>query len=222
MPAPPRSDDPLPCDAIRLSEAFERYYRTAFADAAEAIETELNAAFAEYQGPKGAKAEWERWIKAGVAHDKLQSEAERSFRNALAAGRPAALVRDPATGVILKLDYRVWNAKQNFGVPGFSDDFVGPDELVQPGPSAVIGGMMRPVFFNQAEFESWLTGNEPAEAVERWSIPECAPRGRLARLAYDAIKKRWRDGPPKKLSPQEIANTIKTGCSAETVRRLLS
>ena len=27
MPAPPKSDDPLPRNTIRLSDAFENYYR---------------------------------------------------------------------------------------------------------------------------------------------------------------------------------------------------
>jgi hypothetical protein len=125
------------------------------------------------------------------------------------------------------LNYCSWNERANFGVAGFIDDFVGPDELVQPGPNTIIGGAMRPVFFDQDDFQSSFGFDQakavPVEVVERWSIPECAPsRGRVTQLAYAAIKRKWCDGPPKKLSPQQIASIIKTGCSAETVRRLLS
>src|SRR5438309_405788 len=43
MPAPPKSDDPLPRNTIRLSDAFERYYRATAPDVS-AVEAELNAA----------------------------------------------------------------------------------------------------------------------------------------------------------------------------------
>jgi hypothetical protein len=43
MPAPPKSDDPLPRNTIRLSDAFERYYRTTGPNVS-AVEVELNAA----------------------------------------------------------------------------------------------------------------------------------------------------------------------------------
>ena len=43
MPAPPRSDDPLPRNTIGLSDTFENYYRATSPDVA-AIEAELNAA----------------------------------------------------------------------------------------------------------------------------------------------------------------------------------
>ena len=79
MPAPPRSDDPLPRNTIGLSDAFENYYRATSPDVA-AIEAELNAALPGPESPgmwrcnfnwlgclTGAdyeKAAWDRWHRA--------------------------------------------------------------------------------------------------------------------------------------------------------------
>jgi hypothetical protein len=161
MPAPPKSDDPLPRNTIRLSDAFERYYRATAPDVS-AVEAELNAAL---PGPEslgmwrcdsnwlgcltGAnynKAAWDRWYRAYVAREESRSRGEKSFRDKVATGRPMPLVRDPATGEILQLDYRRFNERMNFGVAGFTDDFVGPDDLSRPGPCTIVGGAMRPVF----------------------------------------------------------------------------
>ena len=248
MPLAGKSDDPLPRNAIRLSDAFERYYRATAPDMS-AVEAELNAAL---PGPESQgmwrcdfnwlgcltdadynKAAWERWYRAFVAMEESRSRAEKSFRNALATGRPDALVRDPVTGENVKLlNYPIWNEKANFGVAGFTEDFVGPNELMQPGPNTIIGDAMRPVFFDLDDFQLSFGLDQAksvpvevveaasVEVVERWPFPECAPRGRVAELVYAAIKRKWGGGPPKKLSPQEIANVIKIG-SAETIRRLL-
>jgi len=170
MPAPPKSDDPLPRNTIRLSDAFEQYYRATAPDAS-AVEAELNAALPPeipgmwrcapnwlgcLTGADYEKAAWERWYKAHVAMEESRSRAEKSFRDELASGRLIALVRDPTTGETLQLDYRRWNEKMNFGVAGFTEDFVRPDDLSQRGPCTIVGGAMRPVFFDLGEFQSWL------------------------------------------------------------------
>ena len=88
-----------------------------------------------------------------VALEESRSKAEKAFRDVLATGRPQSLIRNPVSGEILQiLNYQDWNNKQNFGVAGFSDDFVDPHELMQPGPNTIINhdGFMRPVFFDLA------------------------------------------------------------------------
>jgi hypothetical protein len=231
MPAPPKSDDPLPRNTIRLSDAFERYYRATAPDVS-AVEAELNAAL---PGPEslgmwrcdsnwlgcltGAdyeKAAWERWYRAHAATEESRSRAEKSFRDELATGRPIALVRDPATGETLQLDYRRWNEKMNFGVAGFTEEFVGPDDLSQPGPCTIVGGAMRPVFFDLGEFQSWLLTlpgrrscgqkprhdpqrPEPVEIAERWPIPEKEPKAPRRAAAWRLAKRVWgKDGGPMK------------------------
>ena len=241
MPVRPRSQNPLPRNAIRLSDAFERYYR-ATAPEGPAIEAELNAAL---PGPEsrgmwrcdsnwlgcltGAdyeKAAWDRWHRALVAREKSRSRAEKSFRDELATGRLLAFVRDPATGETLQLDYRRWNEKTNFGVAGFSEDFVGPDDLSQPGPGTIVGGAMRPVFFDLGEFQSWLLKlpgwrscrqkprhdphrPEPVETAERWLIPEKEPTQPKQAAAWWLAKRVWgKDGGPRK-GPSWRENTDK-------------
>ena len=231
MPAPPKSDDPLPRNTIRLSDAFERYYRATAPDVS-AVEAELNAAL---PGPESLgmwrcdsnwlgcltgtdyeKAAWQRWYRAHVATEESRSRAEKSFRDELATGRPIAFVRDPATGETLQLDYRRWNEKTNFGVAGFTEEFVGPDDLSQPGPRTIVGGAMRPVFFDLGEFQSWLLTlpgrrscgqkprhdpqrPEPVEIAERWRIPEKEPTAPKRAAAWRLAKRVWgKDGGPTK------------------------
>jgi hypothetical protein len=58
--------------------------------------------------------------------------------------------------------------------------------------------------------------------TKRRSIPDRAPSSRVARAAYDAIKQKWSadGGPPVTMSNQDIANSLKIKCSAETIRRV--
>src|SRR2546427_6748032 len=104
MPAPARSDDPLPPNAIRLSDAFELYYQTVTPEV-DAIETELAAATEDCEKHGGSEGRQERLNKAIDALDASRKMAEKSFRAGLAAGRPTALIRDPKTHRTLKLDH---------------------------------------------------------------------------------------------------------------------
>jgi hypothetical protein len=170
VPAPPRATDPLPLNVIRLSDAFNRYYRAITPDAA-AIDSELTVAQRILTTPAAtaidAKAAKEKINGALSARENAESRAEMAFRAALATGRPMACIRDPKTGDVLQLlDYRQWTERNNFGTPGFSEDFVDPDDLIQPGPSACIDGLSRPVFFYQREFDEWLSQQSPSGPQE--------------------------------------------------------
>jgi hypothetical protein len=171
---------------------------------------------------------------AMVALEESRSKAEKAFRDVLATGRPQSLIRNPVSGEILQiLNYQDWNNKQNFGVAGFSDDFVDPHELMQPGPNTIINhdGFMRPVFFNLDDFQSCLGLDRVGviEAGERWSIPEKAPLRRMQAAAWRTAKRIWGadGGPPRSLSWQEITNKLNadrirgdTLLSASTVERM--
>jgi hypothetical protein len=230
MPAPPQSNDPVPLNVIRLSDAWERYYRATSPDR-EAIEDELNAAWTECED-RGTgwrrnlewlgcltdadhfNAAWKWWHRMSVALEESRSRAEKAFRDALATGHPVALVCNPTSGESLQLNYRDWNKKQSFGVAGFSDDFVDPNELIQPGPNTIINhdGFMRPVFFDLDDFQSCLGLDrvEVVEVSERWSIPEKEPRGPKQAAARRIAKRIWGadGGPPRSLSWQEITNRV--------------
>src|SRR5262249_53238411 len=144
--------------------------------------------------------------------------AELSFRGLLATGDLIARVRDPTTGEILQLwDRQTWNNRANFGVPGFTEDFVGPDDLVQPGPGgATIAGSMRPVFFMLAEFETLFpAGPVVVEEVDqpqqnRWPIPDKEPSGTKQAAAWRTAKRVWgsEGGPPRSLGWPRITEML--------------
>jgi hypothetical protein len=162
MPAPVRSDDPLPRDAIRLSDAFELYCRAVTPEVI-GIETELAVATEDCEKHGGSEGRQERLNQAFDALDASRKIAEKSFR--VAADRPTALIRDPKNHEILKLDHRSWDEKANFGIVGFHEDFVDPDDLMQPGPHTYLNGALRPVFFEEHDFHEWLRSLRPAKEV---------------------------------------------------------
>jgi hypothetical protein len=161
MPRWIRSDDPIPQGHIRLSEAFGLYYQTVTPnwrelDKAINAATPVNAADAPRRDNKEADA---ALILAFNARDAARDTADKKFRAALAAGELRAMIRDPDKGTLLELSRNGWNktSSDDGGFPGaFDEDFVEPGDAFQPGPPAVIHGSLRPVFFNEEEFNNWL------------------------------------------------------------------
>jgi hypothetical protein len=152
---PPEADDALPPEYIRLSEAFEEYYRATTTDA-DTIEKNYADALAGLT----QKSELET---ASQRFGQSQRAAELSFRKLCDVGFPAPCVRDPTTAQIFELKRGKWAERTNFGVPGLYDDFVWEHDITQPGPSgAIIGGILRPVFFDRAKFEACLSGEDRA------------------------------------------------------------
>jgi hypothetical protein len=89
------------------------------------------------------------------------------FRKALAAGELRALIRDPDNGALLELSRDGWERSSDDGgfVAGFDEDFVEPGDFFQPGPPAVTNGYLRPVFFKDEEFSSWIARSVPGRDV---------------------------------------------------------
>src|SRR6266478_2493231 len=130
-----RSNDLIPLGYIRLSEAFERYYQAvtpswhesnAAIDAANPPEGEINAAASR-------KLDTARG-EAFNARDIARGEADKKFREAIAAGKLQPMNRDPVTGDLLKLSQNGWDRPTNSFPGGFDDDFVEPGDPFQPGP----------------------------------------------------------------------------------------
>jgi hypothetical protein len=151
------SDDPIPQDHIKLSEAFNLYYQ-----AVTPNWRELDAAIDAANPPEGqistaALRELDITRRAAFnARDTAYGKADVKFRAAITAGKLQPLIRDPATGELLKLSQNGWDREPN-GLPGgFDEDFVEPGDAFQPGPPAVIDGYLRPVFFNLQDFKNWL------------------------------------------------------------------
>jgi hypothetical protein len=69
---------------------------------------------------------------------------------------------------------------------GFDEDFVEPGDFFQPGPPAVTNGRLRPVFFKDEEFSSWIARSVPGRDVHLWG------RNRGRKPSYDrASIRKW-------------------------------
>ena len=94
-----RSNDLIPLGYIRLSEAFERYYQ-----AVTPSWHELNAAIDATNPPEGEiNAAASRKLdtargEAFNARDIARGEADKKFREAIAAGKLQPMNRDPGSG----------------------------------------------------------------------------------------------------------------------------
>jgi hypothetical protein len=164
VPAPIKSQDPLPLNTLRLSEAYELYYRVTRPDW-KSIADKAEAELAAYQG-----YEMEDGSESAVnIYDASRLKAEIEFRNFISAGKVHALICHPVTSEHLEPGPREeWEANHSFCVPGFHDDFVNPNDLFQPGPNAAIGERSLPLFFDRKEFDAFLKTlkNDTAGAQE--------------------------------------------------------
>jgi hypothetical protein len=150
------ADDPIPADAIRLTEAYQ-IVRRRYIDWDTLVETR----------------DWSERIEDSVnlktiIDDRIRDESDRTFaldlaeriterffRSAMADERPQAKVMNPKYDKPRKL------LKPEDWIPcgllaGITSDFVDPDDLYCPGPDSTIGNVRRPVFFIRAEFDAWL------------------------------------------------------------------
>jgi hypothetical protein len=182
MPAPPQSwEGGVPEDAILLSEAFALFCRAAIPKWQE-IENAAEAALND-------QSEITRRTALDVL-DAATRDAELEFRKHLATGKPRALMRDPATGANVAVSRAEWTARQSFAGMGFSEDFVWSGDLIQPGPDAISGGALRPVYFLPHDFKEFIVGLEgekPKPAVPETSQSKRGPKERYDWMAAEKI-----------------------------------
>ena len=143
-----RSDDPLPQNVIRFSEGFERFFR-ATEPRWQELEAAVNDTFA-------ACEKQHEWNIARDALDIARVAAWARWRTALELGVFVPCIRDPAHDKILTLDKQGWGEPPGLGPRYSISDFICPDDPIQPGPLAEIGGKLRPVFFLNDAFEKAL------------------------------------------------------------------
>jgi hypothetical protein len=160
------SDDPIPEGHIRLSQAFDLYYE-AVTPNWQGLDAAINGPMAS---PPAAGKDGEATnplVLAFNARDAARGAAEMNFRKALAAGELQALIRDPDNGELLELSRDGWERSSDDGgfAVGFDEDFVEPGDFFQPGPPAVTNGYLRPVFFKDEQFNSWIARSVPGRDV---------------------------------------------------------
>jgi hypothetical protein len=182
------SDDPIPEGHIRLSQAFDLYYE-AVTPNWQGLDAAINEPMAS---PPAAGKDGEATnplVLAFNARDAARGAAEMRFRKALAAGELRALIRDPDNGALLELSPDGWERSSDDGgfAAGFDEDFVEPSDFFQPGPTAVINGYLRPVFFKDEEFNSWIARSVPGRDVHVGGRKPSYDRASIRKWVFDLM-----------------------------------
>jgi hypothetical protein len=191
MPRLVRSDDPIPVGHIRLSQAFDLYYEAVTSNW-QGLDAAINEPMAS---PPAAGKDGEATnplVLASNARDAARGAAEMKFRKALAAGELRALIRDPDNGALLELSRDGWERLSDDGgfAAGFDEDFVEPGDFFQPGPSAVTNGYLRPVFFKDEEFNSWIARSVPGRDVHDRGRKPFYDRTSIRKWVFDLMDHR--------------------------------
>jgi hypothetical protein len=182
------SDDPIPEGHIRLSRAFDLYY--------EAVTPNWQGLDAAIDEPMASPAAAGKDVEATNplvvafnARDAARGAAEMKFRKALAAGELRALIRDPDNGELLELSRDGWERSRDDGgfAAGFDEDFVEPGDFFQPGPPAVTNGYLRPVFFKDEEFSSWVARTVPGRDVHVRGRKPSFDRASIRKWVFDLM-----------------------------------
>jgi hypothetical protein len=240
----PQADDPIPKDAIRLTDAYECVVSLVSnhpellpkfdEDWSEALrksrEEERKIEHDPETFDKELEEEWHR-----------RKEANLFLRLELESKKLVACVRDPETGDVLQLRSDDWipSGWDDYIPPGIWTDYIIPDDYEAPGPNGtLIRGALRPVFFMRDEFETWFKKTfgetEPIVAIS-------TPNPKLQNLnnsrkhrqaaVKEAVRAIWgENGPDLGVSAEarnwKIKNWLKandrTDVGEATIRRALS
>jgi hypothetical protein len=209
----PRSDDPLPANTIRFSEAFELFYRSTegweeiearIADVSdlydkappEAVENmadgrchqdEVRLPFLG-EGPITDRHKL-AIARADAIHarETARAAAWNRWRDYLAAGYFDPRIRDPQTGEALCLNKAGWTCDPGWGPRAWVvEDFVCPGDPWQPGPDAKADGYLRPLFFFRDAFVAQLEKlTQPAEQKKRRGTKPKYDRERIQNIVFE-------------------------------------
>jgi hypothetical protein len=144
------SEDPIPPNGVFLLDAFEYLYRASTPNW-QIIEErcdparQANMGLTEDEIQKALADAWDDY-------DCAQLKANKLLRSWLVTGTITAYIRDPDHNSNLQLSRNGWD---NIGLlqSGITSNFVGPDDLFDPGPNTVLKDARRPVFFIREDFE---------------------------------------------------------------------
>lgn len=148
----PIADDPIPAEAIRLSQAFKELLERAKRRSAIPLpEGALDSALVTIE--QFGKDPEEILLSENETIE-IRVKAACLFRLGLSDDL-ASYVRDPDFDRILKLNPEGWWFPDAL-VPVDFDDWISADTM--PGPKGtIINGKKRPIFLMQIEFDNWLT-----------------------------------------------------------------
>jgi hypothetical protein len=138
------ANDPIPPDAIFLTDAFEFVFR-AMNPAWQNLEARCEEPIAALPTDTVISEEQKRPDEAFIQYDRAQLKANEWIRNQISGGAITAFISTPTLGKPWQLVREGW---EDVGVmrSGITSNFVGPDDILNPGPDAEIDGRRRPVF----------------------------------------------------------------------------
>jgi hypothetical protein len=137
----------IPKGAIRLSEAFERLYRSLTPEWNDLAERCARWDEASLYPQEEVDLGEDPYRIVVIATDR----AEMTFRHALRDGELRAYIHNIRTGIDLELDPREW-LKSGEQV-GINFDYTG---LQMPGPDCALDGMRQPIFLFREQFDQWM------------------------------------------------------------------
>jgi hypothetical protein len=163
-----RTDDDVPSNAMRLTEAYDAVLNALIANLAEldvalddAISRENTLPFPYQLDAQEAVADLQR----------AQRKANLFFRGELVHQKIIAYVCDPENGKHVRLENQGWRLPFFSETTAMFSDYVSPNDPQDPGPAgATIRGQQVPVFFYRDEFENWFVktfGKRPEHRLGR-------------------------------------------------------
>jgi hypothetical protein len=191
------SNDPIPAEGIYLLDAFEYLFRAMTPNWRE-LEERGNEPVIDVTVDTDSNAEMNcRFMdEAYLEYDLAQLRANKWLRSQIADGSITAFIRDPSHDKSLHLTRQGWE-NVGLGQSGINSNFVGPEDLFDPGPDAEIGGARRPVFFLRDEFlnlvqQAFGSVEPPNKKGPNASLP--SGRGRMTRSIYKAFTELFPSG----------------------------
>jgi hypothetical protein len=148
------ANDPIPGDGIFLTDAFELVFHLMHADWRN-LEAFAEAPIVALQTSSETNDELnkEPMDEAFIKYDLAQLKANHWIRSQISDGSLMAFITTPALGKPWQLPREGWT-DVGLSRSGITSNFVGPDDILNPGPDAEIDAYRRPVFFNRDDFES--------------------------------------------------------------------
>ena len=162
----------IPEDGIFLVDAFVYVFRTMSPNWRELEESACQPHLHGEERPENLRI-------ADAKYDRAQLEANKWLRDRIRGRSITPLIIYGPNGQVRQITCDGWE-NVGFAENGISENFVGPDDLMNPGPDTTIDGVRYPVFFRREAFEKLVeaefgpppSSGEPLEPGAVEMLPE--------------------------------------------------
>ena len=170
------ADDPIPIGMISIRDARDTVCRTITPDW-QILEDRLNPASPSHGALQKQDAKCAR-EEAWGNYDKAQRRAIKWLRDRISQEALIALVRDPKTGDILKLDRDKWASMSDFEIE-----------------VTIVMGARQTVFFDRKNFDDVMRNIAPPDGDKAAPAPTASKaRSELQELVIDFYNQLWPGG----------------------------